>query len=161
MVHICTQGIIFSCLFWFDFFVRIFVHEPTKDFNRNVTSSPNLNNGTMEHICTFCVFILIFYFCFLFIFQRNYFSWFSVAMSQIITDCADMPAEELSTLISLSRANYSLKVSPCFANAGVKVWENFMECRQWRGCKNPFLCTAFLFPWFCKSKTPVQGKKAL
>ena len=66
--------------------------------------------------------------------------------------CFDMPAKELSTLIRLSRANYSLNF-PCFANAVAKVWYTFVECRQWRGCENPFLCPAFLFPWFCQSKT--------
>ena len=71
-----------------------------------------------------------------------------------------MPAKELSTLIRLSRANYSLNF-PCFANAVTKVWYTFVECRQWRGCENPFLCPAFLFPWFCQSKTQVQSKKAL
>lgn len=71
-----------------------------------------------------------------------------------------MPAKELSTLIRLSRANYSLNF-PCFANAVTKVWYTFVECRQWRGCKNPFLCPAFLFPWFCQGKTQVQSKKAL
>ena len=123
----------FHVNFWF-IFRSVLCSWADKGFFLLRPSSPYPNRGTMLQICNISYFIFL------------YFVWVNYCF------CFDMPAKELSTLIRLSRANYSLNF-PCFANAVAKVWYTFVECRQWRGCENPFLCPAFLFPWFCQSKT--------
>ena len=69
-----------------------------------------------------------------------------------------MPAKELSTLIRLSRANYSLNF-PCFANAVTKVWDTFVSAVSGEDSKIRSTVRLFYFRGFAKAKLRLRVKK--